>query len=141
MSIIQLANDIQDMEEFEPLPDGVYPAELQDIELRFSEKMPNGYLYCVFTISPDSFPADYDAGNAPEGLQVVYSRTGIPDPSNRRSVRPFKMFLNALGVKIKGTDFDPQAWVGSSAQLLLKRQEYQGAMINNVESVSPLPKV
>jgi hypothetical protein len=141
MSIIELAGNIQDMAEFEPLPDGVYPAELQDIEIRHSEKVPNGYLYCQFRVSPDHFPADYDVGNAPEGLPVVYARVAIPDAANRRTVRPFKQFLDALGVKQSGSKFDPQDWVGKSAQLLLKRQEYQGALVNNVDGVSALPKV
>jgi hypothetical protein len=141
MSIIELAGDIQEMAEFEPLPDGVYPAELQDIEIRHSEKVPQGYIYCQFRISPDHFPADYDAGYAPEGLPVVYSRVAIPDPNNRRTVRPFKQFLAALGVKQVGNKFDPQKWIGSQAQLLLKRQEYQGALVNNVDAIQPLPKV
>lgn len=141
MSIIELAGNIQDMEEFEPLPDGVYPAQLQDIEIRHSEKVPQGFLYCQFRISPDHYPADYDAANAPEGLNVVYARVAIPDPANRRTVRPFRNFLKALGVKVAGTKFDPQDWIGKDAQLLLKRQEFQGSLVNNVESVNELPKV
>lgn len=141
MSIIELAGNIEEMAEFDPLPDGVYPAEIQDIEIRHSEKVPQGYIYTQYRISPDHFPADYDVGNAPEGLIVVYSRVALPDPANRRTVRPYKQFLEAHGLAVKGNTFDPDKLIGKSAQLLLKRQEYQGALVNNVEAVQKLPKV
>lgn len=141
MSIIELSQDIETMEEFEPLPNGPYPAELQDVEIRHSEKVPQGYLYCQFHISPDHFPADYDEGNAPEGLTVVYSSVAIPDPNNRRTVRPFNMFMKALGVKLKGSSFETDKLIGKNCQLILKRNEYQGALVNNVEAVQEMPAV
>lgn len=141
MSIIELAGNIAEMEEYEPLPDGVYPGELQDIEVRANEKTPQGFLTSQFRISPDHYPADYDPANAPEGVIVTQGYIALPDPNNRRTVRPFKKFLEALGVKLEGNEFDPQAWIGSEVQLLIKRGEYQGAFVNNIEAISPLPKV
>lgn len=141
MDIIKLSVNLEDMAEYEPLPAGPYVAELRDIEIRFSEKQPNGYLYCQFRIDPSDYPADYDAGNAPEGLNVVYARVQIPDPNNRRTVAPFKAFMKALGVNPQGDTFDPNEWTGKMAQLLLSKNEYQGQSVNNVDAVGPIPKV
>ena len=140
-NVIKLAGNIEEMEEYEPLPDGPYPAELQDIEIRYSEKQPSGYLYCKLRVQPDDFPADYDAGNAPDGLDLIYARVTIPDGANRRAVKPFKDFVRALGGDPAGTDFDFDSFVGSRVSILVKRQEYQGSVVNNIETLSALPQV
>jgi hypothetical protein len=140
MSIIELAGNLNDMEEYEPLPDGLYPAQAVDCELRHSEKVPQGYLFVTFRVSPDHFPADYDVANAPEGVSVPYARCALPDPSNRRTVRPFRLFMEAIGLKVKDK-FDANDIIGREAQLLLKRNEYMGALVNNIEAVQPLPTV
>lgn len=141
MDIIKLSANIEDMQEYQPLPAGPYRAELRDIEIRHSEKVPQGYFYMTFRVDPSDFPADYDAANAPEGLNVVYSRVAIPDANNRRTVAPYKSLLKALGVDVKGDTFDPKEWIGKEAQLLLSTSIYQGAPVNNVEAVQQLAKV
>lgn len=141
MDMIKLALNIEEMEEYSPLPNGPYRSELRDIEVKHSEKLPNGYFYCQFRIDPSDFPADYDAANAPDGLNVVYARVQVPDPNNRRTVAPFKGFLKALGIEVSGATFDPSSWVGSEVQLLLSVNEYNGQMVNNVDAVFALPKV
>lgn len=140
-NLIQLAGNLEDMQEYEPLPDGPYRAELQDAEIKYNEKTPQGFITAQFKVHPDQFPADYDAANAPEGVTVTQGYVALPDPSNRRTVAPFKRFLTALGVDMKGSDFDPQDWVGREVQVLLKRGEYQGALLNNIEAINPLPQV
>lgn len=141
MDIIKLSTDIADMEEYVPLPAGPYRAELRDIEVKHSEKVPLGYFYCSLRIDPSDYPADYDAGNAPDGLNVVYARVSVPDPNNRRTVAPFKAFLKALNVDAKGDSFDPKSWIGKEVQVLLSTSEYNNAPVNNVEAVQPLAKV
>ena len=141
MDVIQLAGNIEDMVEYSPLPAGPYRAEVPDIEIRHSEKVPQGYIYIQFRVDPSDFPADYDAANAPEGLNVVYSRVALPDMNNRRTVAPYKALLKALGVEVKGSTFDPKDWIGKEAQLLLSTSVYQNAPVNNVEAVTPLATV
>lgn len=140
-NLIQLSQNLEDMAEFEALPEGLYPAECQDVEVRHSEKVPNGFLYIQFRISPEDFPADYDVGNAPEGLSVVYASVKIPDATNRRTVKPFKRLAEAFGSDISSAEFDPQEWVGKQVQVLLRKSEYQGSEVNNVDSVAPLATV
>lgn len=140
-SVIELASNLDEMSEFEPLPSGVYPAELQDVEIRFSEKVPQGYVYCQFRVDPEDFPADYDIGNAPEGLIVVYSRCALPTPENRRSVRPFRKFLESLGQNTTKAEFNTDEWLNARVQLTLSQNEYQGSQVNNVDNVAALPTV
>jgi len=141
MSIIQFAVNLAEMEEFEPLPDGLYLGEVQECEVKFSEKMPQGYVYVQYHISPDQFPVDYDVANAPEGLTVVFARTSVPEASNRRSIAPFRAFLRAHKMPLNAAEFNSEEMIGKQTQLLLKRNEYQGALINNVEGVQAVPEV
>lgn len=142
MSIIELATNIEEMQEFDPLPAGLFPGECQDLEVRFSEKKPNGYIYCQLRISPDHFPQDYDVDNAPEGMIVVYAQVSIPTPQDRRAVKPFINFHKAFGVTPSGNQFNPEDFIGKSCQIILTRGEYPvGTPINQVEGIQPLPTV
>lgn len=139
--LIKLAAGIEEFAEYEPLPAGQYRAELREIEVRHSEKQPNGYLYMVFRVDPSDFPVDYDAGNAPDGVKLTYARVQLPDANNRRTVKPFKDMLKAMGLELQGSEFNPTDWIGREVQMLLSTGEYQGSPTNNVEKISPLPSV
>ena len=141
MSIIDLGMDLDQMEEYEALPDGPYKAEIRDVEVRHSEKVPDGYYYMQLLVPVEEFPADYDAGNAPEGLSIIHARMKVPSQADRRSVAPFKTFLKAIGIKASGSKFDPQDWVGKQVQVLLKKSDYNGSPVNNVEALGPVPTV
>jgi len=141
MSIIELGIDLEEMQEYEALPDGPYVANIRDVEVKFSEKVPTGYYYIQLQVPVDEFPADYDAANAPEGLTIVYARMAVPTANNRRSVAPFKNFLKAIGIEAKGSKFDPNEWVGKELQVLLKKTEYNGSPVNNVEAIGPVPYI
>ena len=135
MSIINLVTDIEAMEEFEPLPQGRYTAEIREVEVRTSEKLPDGYFHISMLINTDQFPADYDEANQPEGALITYSRVAVPTAEKRRTVKPFKNLLRCLGVEVNGTEFDPQTWVSKEVQVLLKVDEYQGTPTNQVEAL------
>lgn len=135
MSIIELNVNIEDMDEFEPLPAGMYRAQVREVEIKFSEKQPTGYYVIQLMIHPDNYPADYDTANQPDGALITYARTAVPTPENRRSVKPFKALLRALGIPVQGNTFDEQEWIGKELNVLLKVDEYQGTPTNQVESV------
>lgn len=141
MDMIKLSANLSDMEEYEPLPQGLYPAEVRDCEIRHSEKVPEGYIYMQLRVDPDDYPADYDPSNAPEGVQLIYASVKVPDGKDRRKVRPFKQLMKALGQDISAATFDPSAWTGQHVQVLIRTSEYQGALVNNVDAVSELPTV
>lgn len=138
-SIITLSEDLGNMEEFEALPPGPYPAEVRDVEIKHSEKVPQGYFVISMLIDPEDFPADYDVANAPEGLPITYARVAVPVAENRRSVAPIKRWLKALGLPAAGMQIDTDQWIGKKVQVMLSSTTYQGAPVNNVEGVSELP--
>ena len=139
--LIKLSVSLDDMEEYEPLPNGTYPAEIRSVEEKYSEGVPGGYYKMALRIDPDDFPADYDPANAPEGVQVVWASLKRPDPNERRTIRPFKQFIKAVGGDLKAAEFNTDDWVGQHVQVLLTVSEYQGALVNNVQGVSELPSV
>lgn len=141
VDMIQLTQNLEDMAEFEPLPPGLYTAEVRDISIGHTEKVPEGFLKVSLMIDPADFPADYDAGNNPEGALLTYARVRIPTGADRRAVRPYKKLLEALGVKATGASQDLNSAVGNMVQVLVSKNEYQGAEVNNVDAVQPLPKV
>lgn len=141
MDLIKLSGDLSEMEEYQPLPAGPYRAEIREVEIKHSEKVPTGYIYMKLLVHPDDFPADYDRENAPEGVSVTYANVKVPDASNRRTIGPFKKLLKAVGMEAQGSEFDPSAWIGQECQVFLTVNEYQGAFTNNVDSVKELPSV
>jgi hypothetical protein len=140
-SVIQLSQDLSQMEEYQPLPAGPYVAEVRDVEIGYSEKLPNGYFKIALLVPVENFPADYDVGNAPQGVPITYARVQVPDPNNRRTVGPFKNWLRAVGGELAGTEVDPQDWIGKEVQVVLSVNMYQGAPVNNVEMVGPVADV
>jgi RNase P/RNase MRP subunit p30 len=141
MSIIELGSKIEEMEEYEPLPEGQYIATIRSVEIKHSEKLPHGYFNIQMLVEPEQYPADYDAANNPEGTPLTYARVQVPTSENRRSVNTFRKFLAVLGMEPKGDKFSTEDWVNKEVQVLLKRTEYQGNPTNNVESVMPVPTV
>ncbi len=140
-SIIELNQDISEMEEYEPLPDGPYPATIRDVEVKTNEKNPNGYFVITLLVEPENFPADYDPENSPQGVPLTYARVQVPDPKNRRTVKPFKNLLRSLDQTEGGTSFDTDDWTGQEILVMVSTNEYLGTLVNNVDSVGPIPKV
>lgn len=141
MDLIKLSDNLDDMKEYEPLPGGPYPAEIREIEVKHSEKQPDGYFVISLMIDPNDFPADYEVENAPNGVVVTYARVAVPVATNRKTIRPFKNLIKAMGLDAGGDTFNPEEWIGKGLQVFLSRTEYQGAPVNNVEGVGPIPTV
>lgn len=140
-SIIDLDVNIEEMEEFEPLPEGQYLAHIRAVEIATSEKIPEGYLKVAFQIDTDQYPTDYDVANAPEGTILQYARVRLPNSDNRRSVNGFNSFLATINVKAKGNTFDMEKWIGKEVLLLVKRDMYQGQPQNQIAAISPKPSI
>lgn len=136
-NILELDMNLEDFEDFEPLPPGNYPAEVRSAEMRISEKG-NEYYYCTIIINPNDFPADYDVANAPDGLILVYARMQKPDANNRRSITQIKNWYRALGLKMKTNIIDPETWVGHKLMVNLGLSEFQGEVRNDIRSVEKL---
>ncbi len=136
-NILELDFNLEDMDDFEPLPAGEYPAEVRSAEQRISDKG-NEYYYIVFNIHPDDYPADYAVENAPEGMNMVYARVQKPDAKNRRSITAIKNLYRALGMSLKTNTVNPGDWEGKKAKLLVDRSEYNGEIRNGIKAVEAL---
>lgn len=136
-TIITLDMNLEDYADFEPLPKGPYVGECILAEVRVSANG-NSYFYTNWKITPDQFPVDYDIANAPEGLQLNYSRVQVPTPDDRRSITQVKHFMAALGTKLKTKVIDPSSWVGKKAKLILGQEMYNGENRNSITGVESL---
>lgn len=136
-TILELDMNLEEYEDFEPLPDGQYPATVTLSEMRTSDKG-NDYYYITFQVHPDDFPADYAVENAPEGLRLVYARVQKPDPRNRRSITGVKNLMRALGMSLKSSVINPGEWEGKKAKLVVGKQEWNGEIVNTIKGVEAL---
>lgn len=136
-SIVELDLNLEDYDDFEPLPAGAYPATVTLSEMRTSDKG-NDYYYITFQVHPDDYPADYAMENAPEGTNLTYARVQKPDPRNRRSITNVKNLMRALGVNIKTSVINPGEWEGKKAKLVIKKDNFNGMPNNSIVSVEAL---
>jgi len=136
-NILELDMDLEEFDDFEPLPAGEYPAEVRSAEKRISDKG-NEYYYMVLNIHPDDFPADYAIENAPEGMNLIYARLQVPTAANRRSITAVKKFYRAIGLTLKTSIINPGEWEGKKTKVLLGRSEYNGEDRNDVKGLEAL---
>lgn len=136
-TIVELDMNLEDMEDFEILPDGNYPGTITLAEMRTSPKG-NDYYYVTFKIDADDFPADYAVENAPEGINLTYARVQKPTPTNRRSVTAVKKFMAALGLSLKTSTINPGEWEGRKASLKVGHGDFNGEQVNQIVSVEQL---
>lgn len=136
-TILELDMNLEDYEDFEPLPKGEYPGTVTTAEARVSDKG-NEYYYLVFQIHPDDYPVDYAVENAPEGLNLTFARVQKPTAANRRSITGVKNLLRALGESLKTNTINPGAWEGKKAKLVVGLQEWQGELRNQIDRVEAL---
>lgn len=131
-SVIEYAEDVDDAEAPEPLPDGDYPATVEKVEMKVGATSGKNYLAVTFRISTDEFPADFDVNNAPEGLVISYNRLS-PDDTIAARFR-MKKFIRAIGAT-GGRQINLMEWVGLNATLHLSHREYEGVPQNDIKSV------
>lgn len=137
INIIELEQNLEDYDDFEPLPARDYEAEIRKAESRISDKG-NEYYYVTWNIHPDAFPADYDVANAPEGLNLIYARLMAINPQDRRSVTAMKKFYKAIGMSLKTAVIDPSTWEGKKAKLVVGRSEYNGELRNEIKAIEAI---
>lgn len=132
--ITELDRNLEEFEDFEPLPAGNYKAIIAEVEKKMSDKG-NEYYYITLEIPTDEYPADYDVENNPEGTKLVYSRLQALDTSNRRSVTAMKKFFRALGLPLATTTIDHNTWEGMPVKLNLKMGVWQGEKRPEIEAI------
>lgn len=129
-SIITFSENIADAEAPKPLPAGDYSATIETVTPKMSQ---SGKLGCMvqYRISPDQFPADFDAESYPEGM-TVNQWQGLDDTAIGRY--RLKRFLDAIGAPAS-KEIDVTAWVGLTATVNLGTESYEGVDRNTIKSV------
>lgn len=133
-NLLELGMNLEDFDDFEPLPVGTYEAEVRKAEKKVSDKGTE-YYSVQFNIHPDDFPADYAVENAPEGLNLTYNRLMQPTPNDRRSITSIKRFYKALGLSLKTSTINCGDWEGKKAKIVVGRTEYNGELRNEIKSI------
>jgi len=135
--IIDFGVDLTDAEPSEPLPDGTYIGTIIKAEKREVKNHKGSfYIAATFLISPDQFPADYDASNAPEeGKSVTYRKLSLAETRDARYDN--KVFLLAVGYPL-GRRVSLSGLITLSAKLTLKTEIYNGIPRNAIDRVEAI---
>lgn len=130
-SIVEFSTDISEAEQPEPLPAGEYPFTIREAEVKVSQA---GKRYCAVScyISPDDYPADYPAENAPDGKTLIFRRVGLEDtPQSRWGLRKF---CQAIGAPMSNR-LDVSEWVGLEGVANIEMDTYQGVTREQITRV------
>lgn len=137
INVMELDQNLEDFEDFEPLPAGGYEGEIRKAELKLADSGTE-YYKIQYRIDPDNFPADYDRENAPDGMNLIYGRLFKIDPNDRRSVTAMKKFYKAHGMSLKSSKIDPGTWEGAKTKLVIGVSEWNGEMRNEIKGLEAL---
>lgn len=133
-SIIDFSENIADQEAPEPLPEREFPATITEVVVKLSQNN-NRYAAVKFKINPDDYPADYPIENAPDGTLLSFNRVVLEDnPPARYRLRKFS---EAIGAGMSKR-IDTGGWIGLTAKITLKHDEYEGIKRANVFKVEAL---
>lgn len=123
VSILEYSSDISGAEAPPPIPAGEYPATIESVVQKTSQTSGNEYLSVTLAISPDDFPADFDAESYPDGVKLSYNRLVVEDTARARY--GMRKFCEAIGAKM-GKQIDPAEWLGLSCSVGIKHDMYEG---------------
>jgi hypothetical protein len=135
LGIIELEANLGDVEKPLELPEGLYTAEIQDVQIGTSQKG-NRYFAVKFHVSPDEIGPEL-ADQFEDGAVLFYNRVIVPDGKDRRALFNLRKFLEAIGIDTNTTAIDPNEWMGCPARIRVKHSTYQGetrAEIKSIES-------
>ena len=131
-SIIEFQDDLSAQERPEPLPEGEYPSEIIGAALRVSQTSGNTYLALQCRVSPDAYPADWEAGD-PDGITLTYNRLVVlpQTPTNRWRLRKA---MEAMGGPT-GKTLDPTDLLGLTPTIVVAHSEYEGEQRAEVRKI------
>lgn len=122
MSFIELPiNDLDDVQEDQPVPEGSYALVITDCKEKEKDGKKN--LLCIIEI----------VGH--EGAANVLHNVALPGPGDddekvKNKLKFIKRFVQAFKIPVKGGTLNPQDFIGKQATLPLKQKEYEGQVSN-----------
>lgn len=133
IGIIELEDNLADAEKPEEIPQGLYTAEVQDVQTPVSGKG-NTYFQVKFVIAPEDIAPDVREGY-PDGAMLYWNRIIVPKKGDRRALFALRKFVEALGLDSNTTNIDPNEWMGRRARVRVVHGRYQGETRAEIKSV------
>lgn len=139
LDVIELGGVLEDVIPPPLIPKGQYPAEIQEVEIRTSDKG-NSYYAIVFNVARVSLPPDFDPEEEDyaDGVNVYYQRLMVPEAGDKRTLNRIKKFYHALGLDTNITAVDPNTWMGRRAKLVIDHRNFQGEPQVEIKSIEVL---
>jgi len=136
-TVFEFDGDVNASREPDPLPEGEYPATVQDVEVKQSAAG-NRVAHVTMLVSASAYPPDFADGD-PDGTTVRDYRVV---PKEKREWYRVKNFMAAYGVRIKrngdGTStVDVGDLRGQDVLVTIKHELYPGRTTPRVASVRP----
>lgn len=131
-TIVEYGEDIADAVAPDPLPAKEYNAEIRSAEVKTSANTGNRYYAIGIFVSPENYPADYNAENAPDGRTFMYNLLSAEDTPNARY--RLKKFLESVGLPMSKR-IDVNEWIGQSVIVELKHGQWQGEVREEVAKI------
>lgn len=132
VSMFEFSQDLADAKKPPLLPIGEYNATVIKAVPGFKEETGNRWLNISYRISPDNYPADYDASFDPEGKVVFYMTKPLKDDARGRYNA--SELLKAHGLP-GGRGLNPNDLIGQSARVRIVHDNYGGEAKEKVASV------
>lgn len=129
-TVIDLGEDLSDVREPDPLPEGRYQATVSSLEIKDS-KAGNKYLSVRFSVGTDQYPVDYVNPSATSVFTNI-SLAKVP-----LALLALKKFNEATGLPMTGR-IDFTAAIGSEVSITVKHEEYEGVTRATVKTISKI---
>lgn len=129
-SVVEFTTDVSEAQAPKPLPERKYIGVIEKAEAKYSSKG-NKMGALTFRISPDQYPPDFTDGN-PDGTVLTYFRMMLEDTAAAKW--QVRKICEKLRVPVSRT-LDMNAFIGKSALLTIKNQEYQGELRSSIDGI------
>lgn len=158
-SIETFVVDLSTVADPDPLPVRTYEATVTEISINLSKNSGKPTLKALYFISPDQYPVDFDADNAPDGVTMAnYSSANCGTPPEAKQptklgLARYRRLFETHGLPIPRLALDPRedlggAWaptadtlsvfIGSRVLVSVVHEAYEGRMQAKIGSVAPI---
>ena len=126
-TVIDLGEDLADIREPDPLPEGTYKATIEKVEKKVS-KTGNAYINVRLSVGTDQYPVDY----VNDMSTSLFYMVSLSD--NHYSQLGLKKFCEATGLPLRGKINFADA-IKSEVNIKVKQEEYEGVIRSVIKSV------
>lgn len=127
MSFIDLPiNDLEDIQEDQPVPEGEYQLVILDCKERQNESGAIKGLLIICEIEGQT-----GAANVLHNMSLPLQEDDTDKVSNK--LKFIKRFVNLFGVPVKGGSLNPMDFIGKRAKAFLTQEEYNGTVSNKIK--------